>query len=235
MNVPKADITEIFSSIQGEGIFLGARQIFVRFKDCNLSCIFCDEPKDLISKEYTPLELMREVKRLETAKSWHHSVSLTGGEPLIYAEFLMEFLSLLKKNRLKSYLETNGTLPDALRKVIELVDIIAMDIKLPSSTGEKGYWREHREFLKIAAKKKVFVKAVITPDTLKGDVEEASELVKKIDAKVPFILQPATPTRPGDMMVGSETLLRFLDIASKTSALVTTRIIPQVHKILNVK
>lgn len=235
MNTPKADITEVFSSIQGEGIFLGARQVFVRFKDCNLACVFCDEPKDLPSKEYAPLGLLREVKRLERAKSWHHSVSLTGGEPLIYAEFLKKFLNLLKRNRLKSYLETNGTLPDALRKVIELVDIIAMDIKLPSSTGEKEYWREHREFLKIAAKKKAFVKVVITPDTLKGDIEKASLLVKKIDTRVPFILQPATPAKPGERTIDNKTLLRFLDIASKNNALVTTRIIPQVHKILNVK
>jgi len=44
-----------------------------------------------------------------------------------------------------------------------------MDFKLPSSTGERAFWSEHLEFLKIASKKMVFVKAVVTPDTEKED------------------------------------------------------------------
>src|SRR3989338_2391423 len=108
MKIPKADVTELFSSIQGEGIFLGARQIFVRFRECNMGCVFCDEPKNLGATSYTPSELMHEVLRLEKAGKPHHSVALTGGEPLIYAEFLGEFLRLLKKGGFKSYLETNG-------------------------------------------------------------------------------------------------------------------------------
>src|SRR3989338_7172358 len=119
----KADIAEIFSSIQGEGIFLGARQIFVRFKDCNMKCVFCDEPKDLDSRSYSPQELTDEIKRWEQDEKPHHSISLTGGEPLLYANFLREFLKLLKREGLKTYLETNGTLPGELSKVISLVDI----------------------------------------------------------------------------------------------------------------
>ena len=94
-----ADIIEIFSSIQGEGIFLGAKQIFVRFKRCNMACAYCDEELDRKAKRYSPLELMKEVKLLESARGPHHSVSLTGGEPLLYAEFLKSFLKILKKNR----------------------------------------------------------------------------------------------------------------------------------------
>lgn len=54
-----ADIIEIFSSIQGEGIFLGAKQIFVRFKRCNLTCSYCDEELSRKAKRYFPLELMK--------------------------------------------------------------------------------------------------------------------------------------------------------------------------------
>ena len=37
-------IREVFSSIMGEGKFIGKRFIFVRFKECPLDCIYCDEP-----------------------------------------------------------------------------------------------------------------------------------------------------------------------------------------------
>ena len=115
----KAEVTEIFSSVQGEGIFVGARQIFVRFKQCNMECSFCDTPNEGLVKEYSPTALMQAIKTLDESKGPHHSVSLTGGEPLVYTEFLNSFLLLLKKNRFKSYLETNGTLPLALEDVIE--------------------------------------------------------------------------------------------------------------------
>jgi len=231
----KAEVTEIFSSIQGEGIFIGAKQIFVRFKKCNLNCRFCDEPKDLEAKRYDPLGLAKEIRRLDTERGPHHSVSLTGGEPLLYWDFLKIFLKLMKKDRnFKSYLETNGTLPHELSKIIDLVDIVAMDFKLPSSTGEAVYWREHADFLRIASKKKVFVKAVVTAETTKEDVEKAVQLVKKAHKNIPFIIQPVSPIKPDDKVIGREKLLGFLEAGSRNN-INNMRVIPQIHKILEVK
>lgn len=230
----KGEVVDIFSSIQGEGIFLGAKQIFIRFKRCNMKCAFCDEPRDRKCKEYLPHELMAEVKFLEVSKGRHHSVSLTGGEPLLYSGFLKEFTEVLSDNGFKAYLETNGTLPAELEKVIGGIDIVAMDFKLPSSTGERAYWDEHLEFLKIASRKKVFVKAVITPSTREEDIEIASELIKKVSDKVPFILQPAAFSGVKAAAVDSERLFGLLGIAAKNN-LEHIRIIPQLHKLLNVK
>jgi 7-carboxy-7-deazaguanine synthase len=234
MTITKAEITEIFSSVQGEGIFVGARQIFIRFKRCNMECVFCDTPNDGAAKEYSPAALMDEVKRLDDAGRSHHSVSLTGGEPLVYVEFLKVFLPLLKKAGFKSYLETNGTLPDELEKIIEFIDIIAMDFKLPSSTADRAYWEEHLKFLRIAAGKKVFVKAVVTPDTKKSDIEEAVFLIKAVDKNIPFIMQLQTPVRGSDKSPGENRLLEFLDIALKNEV-ENSRVIPQMHKILGIK
>ena len=234
MLMPKAQIMEIFSSVQGEGIFVGARQIFVRFKKCNMACEFCDTPNDGPSKEYSPTALMNEIKDIDKSSGPHHSVSLTGGEPLVYTEFLKVFLPFLKKENFKSYLETNGTLPNELEAVVDMIDIVAMDFKLPSSTGQKELWKEHSEFLKIASAKKVFVKAVITADTTKDDVEKAMTLIKKVKDTIPFVLQPATPVRGRDKAVDSSLLLGFLEIGLKHK-LETIRVIPQVHKVLGVK
>ena len=235
MDNVKAEITEIFSSIQGEGIFLGAKQIFVRFKKCNLSCSFCDERTKPNSTEYTPIELMNRIKELDGSSGPHHSVSLTGGEPLLYWDFLKVFLAILKKNRnFKSYLETNGTLPHELDSIIDLVDIVAMDFKLPSSTNEREYWREHADFLKIALKKKVFVKVVVTPDTSSEDIEKAVQIIKKSNKDIPFILQPASSAKADKSGIDNDRLLKFLEVGLKND-MNNIRVIPQVHKILKVK
>jgi len=229
----RAEVTQIFSSIQGEGIFVGARQIFIRFKKCNMDCVYCDESRDLDPKEYSALELLKETKRLESDKGVHHSVSLTGGEPLLYWEFLKDFLRLLKKEGMKSYLETNGTLPTELSNIIDFIDIIAMDFKLPSSTGGRSYWDEHMKFLRIASQKKVFVKAVVTPATTNEDIVKSSELIRQIDPNLPFILQPATPVRDVGR-IGNNRLFEFIEAAAKSN-LTSVRVIPQVHKSLGVK
>jgi 7-carboxy-7-deazaguanine synthase len=234
MNNHKAEITDIFSSIQGEGIFVGARQIFVRFKTCNMACEFCDTPNDGAVKEYSPTQLLNEIKILDDANRSHHSVSLTGGEPLVYTGFLEIFLPLLKKHGFRSYLETNGTLPNELEKIIGFTDIVAMDFKLPSSTGGREYWKEHLEFLKIASGKKVFVKAVVTSKTEAGDIEKAVSLIRQVNKNIPFIVQPATPVKKSDARLGENRLLEFLDIALKNQ-IENSRVIPQMHKVLGIK
>jgi organic radical activating enzyme len=229
-----ADISEIFSSVQGEGPFMGVKQIFVKFAACNLRCKFCDQKKAFGPKHFTVDKMLSIVKQINENSGGHHSVSLTGGEPLLYAEFLKVFLKMLKDEGMKSYLETNGTLPEELARVIGLVDIIAMDVKLPSSTIQKAFWHEHAEFLKIASAKKVFVKVVITADTTKEDVEMALSLVKKVKGRVPLVLQPASPVSRSDKPVEHERLMKFLEMGLKQD-LESIRVIPQAHKILGVK
>jgi organic radical activating enzyme len=177
---------------------------------------------------------MEEIESLEEAKGIHHSVSLTGGEPLMYPDFIKALLPILRKKGTKSYLETNGTLPDELFGVIDLVDIVAMDFKLPSSTGERSFWDEHFEFLKIALKKNVFVKVVVTPDTTIEDFEKTVELINKAGKSVPLIIQPVTPSGSGKKEVSKEMLLRFLEIGLEHK-LDHIRVIPQVHKMLKMK
>ena len=234
MKTKTADIVEIFSSIQGEGVFLGVKQIFVRFKDCNLNCCFCDEPRDVPAKKYSVENLIDEIKFLDKTHGPHHSISFTGGEPLLYAEFLVEVLGPLKKIPLRSYLETNVTLADELLKVVDLIDIIAMDFKLPSSTKEKEFWKSHLEFLKLASKKKVFVKAVVTHETACSDIEKAVSLVNSVDKNIPLILQPAAPVKSIGRSKNNGAIMGIINAALQ-NRLGDIRIIPQAHKRLGFK
>src|SRR5271155_5573744 len=85
-----ARVVEVFSSLQGEGIRLGERQIFVRFGGCNLHCDYCDEPDTIpvpSGKVWSALKLQREIAALARERP-HVSVSWPGGEPLLHPAFL---------------------------------------------------------------------------------------------------------------------------------------------------
>lgn len=229
----KADILEIFSSVQGEGPFMGVKQIFIKFARCNTSCEFCDVESPFPPKDFSVNKLLSIVKQIYENSGSHHSVSLTGGEPLLYKEYLKTFLPGLKvMTDLKIYLDTNGTLPDFLKEVIDFVDIIAMDFKLPSSTGTRAYWQEHKDFLKIANTKNCFVKIVITNQTKTSDVQKAIDIIHGVDKDLLLILQPVWPIRD-IKRVRKSLLFDYLFLAEKK--LKNTRIMPQMHKVLGVR
>jgi len=221
----KAKISEIFSSIQGEGLYLGKRHIFVRFYGCNMRCAYCDT----MPSHYEELSVGETIDKINSYLLDKPTVSLTGGEPLIHVGYLKLLLKKIKSSGLETYLETNGTLPGALNKVIDMVDIIAMDIKLPSSTHDRSFWDEHEEFLKIAERRDVFIKIVVTGDTKKDEFEQAVRLIKSVAPTIPLVIQPVTPC--GSVRkISNAKLDNFYNYAS--SVLRDVRIIPQVHKIM---
>lgn len=223
----RGKITEIFASIQGEGIYCGQRQIFVRFAECNLCCSYCDTEFNQF-QVYGIDELLSAIASYEGG---FHSVSFTGGEPLLQKDFLRESLSSVKRLGNKTYLETNGTLPEALAEVVEFVDIIAMDIKLASS-GKSGrvYWNEHRRFLKTAGRKEVFIKAVISAGTTEEDCKVMLDLLDKESYRGVLVLQPNS-LEDGRQL--EDKLNMFQNLGARHSF--SMRVIPQMHKILGVR
>jgi len=185
-------VVDIFSSLQGEGPHVGERQIFVRLGGCNLHCDYCDEPQTIPvpSGLLTPLEEVKQRVRELMERRPHGSLSVTGGEPLLQRHFLAEFLPWVRARGPRVHLETNGVLPSALKALADHVDVVAMDIKLPSSTGRE-LWSGHRRFLSVCPEK-TFVKVVLTAESTPSEVRQAAELVLEVAPAVPFILQPAT-------------------------------------------
>ncbi len=227
-----AKILEIFRSIQGEGKYVGAPQVFVRFFECNMHCVWCDTPASIGDgkREYQEISGEDLLAQVEAFDQGCHSVSITGGEPLVQKDFLKGFCHTLKRSQKKIYLDTNGTLPEALDFIIKDVDIIAMDIKLPSSTQQKAYWHEHKDFLKIARRKEVFIKAVISLDTHGDEVLKAARLVAGVDRDIVFILQPNYL----DLKKGVVSqCVDYQKLCAKI--LKDVRILPQVHKFMKLR
>jgi organic radical activating enzyme len=168
------------------------------------------------------------IRKIELYKDYH-SVSLTGGEPLCQADFVRELAKYLHSSGRKVYLETNGVLWENLIKVIEYVDIVAMDFKLPSSADISGYWKEHQEFLRIAGAKNVFVKMVIGLKSRVSDMLNAVRIIKEINSDVYLVLQPQHPL---ELEVEGKVKL-FQAICDQNHLKV--KVIPQMHKQLGIK
>lgn len=226
--INKTKIREIFTSIQGEGPYIGYKQLFIRFCGCNLECSFCDTndyPNDDFS-EFTPEELVKNIEDFNLKSI--HSISLTGGEPLIWADFLADFLPMTKN---KIYLETNATLKDNLEKIIDNIHIISADIKLPSSSGIENSFAVHDEFFKVARKydKEIFAKIVFDENILDDEISHCIKLAEKYN--LPLILQPKTTE---DKIIFDKE--QIFDVFNKfLKVRPDTRVIPQVQKFLQIR
>lgn len=190
----RARMVEVFSSIQGEGPRLGERQIFVRLGGCNLRCDYCDEPDTIPIPSgvvWSAAKVRAAIAR-HAARQRHVCVSWTGGEPLLHAAFLAPMFRWARTKGLLNYLETNGTLPAAMRALKSLTDVVAMDVKLPSAVGREC-WGLHAAFLDEVPVDKTFVKVVLTSKTTDDELKKVLGLLRGVSQRVPLVLQPATP------------------------------------------
>lgn len=229
-----AKIFEIFQSLQGEGPYVGLRQVFVRFFGCHMHCFWCDTPESIgdTAQYYQDMTVAQVFAKIKALSKDCHSVSLTGGEPLMQVDFMAQLIPLLKKAKIPVYLETSGVLYQALGQVIGGIDIVAMDIKLPSSTGQRAFWKEHEQFLTLARKHKkhVFVKAVISSQTSRKDIVCAVKLLKQIDSQLLFILQPNTFDLEHGVVEKCDHFQRLC-----FESLPNTRVMPQMHKFMKIQ
>lgn len=248
-------VQEIFSSIQGEAVYVGKRQVFVRFAHCHLKCRYCDTPMttpsgqcqvetvpgsgaiELLPNPMTPEALLTQIGQL-LPFSRHHGVSFTGGEPLLYHRFLRALFPQLQEQygsqlRKPVYLETSGTQPEFLQAVLPWVDVIAMDIKLPSSTGEAAQFQQHALFYEVARSRpetQLFIKVIFNAQTTDEELDAIRAIVA--DRTLPLILQPETDLETRRIHVSPADVLRVEQALARDFE--DVRVIPQTHKMLQV-
>jgi len=133
-------ISEIFYSVQGEGMLVGVPSVFVRTSGCNLRCVWCDTPYTSWQPEGEERSLDFIVNQVNSYGASH--VVITGGEPMIAPE--IEELT----RRLTQHItvETAGTVDANVR-----CDLISISPKLANSTPhtrDNGRWADQHERLR---------------------------------------------------------------------------------------
>jgi organic radical activating enzyme len=247
-----AAVHEIFSGIQGEGVLVGVRQVFVRFHGCSLRCRYCDTrascgpPPPTCAAEQSPgyrdsrplanplssADVLAAVQRLQ-GEYPHHSVSLTGGEPLLQRALLDELMPALHAAGLPTYLETNGQLPEELAVLREMPRFLAMDFKLPSLVEGGLAWEPQAAFLETALarlpREMVQVKIVFGAGCLE-EVEHAAKLLAAHGRDITCVLQPLTRRHHGPPPPSPRAMLEAQRLAAVH--LDNVRVIPQTQVIM---
>ena len=235
-NPPTGDvarISEIFSSLQGEGPRMGERHLFIRFEECHMDCVYCDE-FEKNGKEMSLSEVLQEVVRFDGAYGPHAYVSLTGGEPLLYADFLKPLCHKLKEMKFRILLETSGILWQAFEEVVRDCDLISMDLKLTSVSHEKDFLEEHSRFLKIAKAKETYIKVVVSQEIDRSEIDKQLSMVASVAPRTPVFLQLAAK---GKEDYENPELLKLLNDLQRIGSqkLPDVRVGIQLHKLLNIR
>lgn len=241
MSNDRVRLSEIFTSIEGEGPFFGTKTMFVRMAGCHLKCHWCDttyalgmnsgmsysmsQVKDLIIKQLQPST---------------YKINFTGGEPLIQYKAVAELAKFVKQKKgLRTYIESSCFDSSRFAKVLPYVDICKIEFKMSDSKVVK---REnyndllHNETkclnLAVSQRKNTFVKIVVTNSS---DLIEFRNLVNEIlqnaNARdlMGFVIQPSYGVDEPVL----DKLLSFYDCVYPVYEEV--RIVPQLHKLIGVR
>ncbi len=251
----KLVMAEVFNSWQGEGgsvpgSAFGRRQIFVRFAGCDLRCVFCDSREYIDASRvsrwryevepftgkfgYKPNpasvdEVVEAILRLDTGDI--HSISYTGGEPILQVKPLKALMERMKNLGFDNFLETHGGLPELIKEVAPLTDYASVDIKDETAKATED-WRNlvlrEVESIRILKKAgaKVYAKLVVTSGTKVENVRWYAGLLKGL---APLVIQPKEPIE-----ISQERLMEFYREAARIMGKKNVGLSFQVHKYLNV-
>ena len=117
-------VVEIFDSIEGEGIRTGMPVTFIRLAGCNLRCSYCDT---CYAQKETDGELMSIDDIIKKVN--YNAVTITGGEPLLHQQSVLELINKLNYSGHYVNIETN-CLPKAYTISVEINVTIKLKISL---------------------------------------------------------------------------------------------------------
>ena len=236
----KVKLSEIFTSIEGEGVLFGTKTMFVRLAGCPLKCHWCDTPY-AIPMDSGGSFSAGEVKKMivDELLPNTYKVNFTGGEPLVQHEAVIELAKFVMEKGIKTYLESACYDSARFAKVLPYIDICKIEFKLRDSkvVDDKSYpilLRNEMECFRIAveAGKKPYIKVVVTNSSSLIEFENLIKSVRVIAKPgdiAGFIIQPSHKVDEPVL----DRLFAFYDAVYPYYDQV--RVIPQLHKIIGAR
>jgi len=235
----KVGISEIFTSVEGEGIYFGTKTLFVRLAGCHLKCFWCDQPAALSlddGKRYAIDEAIKLIDQNIVQNTF--KVNFTGGEPLLQHKAVYEMAKHVKSKGLKTYLESSCFSVERFKEILPLIDICKVEFKLSDSkvVDAEHYGELLENELKCLeeaarSKKATYIKVVASRLSDKKEFEKLAKMVfQKIRADDidGFIIQPVYGASEPTL----DQLFQFYDVVYPYYQQV--RIVPQLHKVMGV-
>ena len=181
-------ISEIFYSVQGEGVLTGVPSVFVRTSGCNLRCSWCDTPYaswQPEGPEMAPEEILTQIAMHPT-----RYIVITGGEPMI-AKGIREFIATLREQGKHITVETAGTvLAEGC-----VVDLASLSPKLANSTPSEAKagaaWVQRHEQTRLQPEVlRAWIETAVDYQlkfviSAPADLDEAHDIVASIGLPVP--------------------------------------------------
>lgn len=189
MSKGKIHSFETFGAVDGPGI-----RFIIFVQGCALRCKYCqnrDTWDQNSGKEYTVDELVEKVLRYKNYfDASGGGVTVSGGEPLLQPDFLIELFTKLKSLGISTAVDTSGNvaITDKIKKVIELTDLFLLDIKCINDDICKelvGHSNKlELEFAKYLSdnNKKIWIRQVIVPGITDNetDLKDLKEFLSKL-------------------------------------------------------
>ncbi|BAH45562.1 putative queuosine biosynthesis protein [Brevibacillus brevis NBRC 100599] len=229
-------VLEIFGpTIQGEGMVIGQKTMFVRTAGCDYRCNWCDSAftwdgsaRDEI-RQMSPEAVWEELTRLGGDRFSH--VTISGGNPALLAG-IGDLISLLKEHGIRTAVETQGSKWQAW---LPLIDDITLSPKPPSSGMQTDFQALDRIVHELLDQKHpgLSLKVVVFDD---ADFAYARTIHQRFPG-VPFYLQPGnsdltdadTPSLRDKLLESFEWLI---DQAMETADMNDAKVLPQLHALV---
>ena len=186
----KVHSIQSLAALDGPGI-----RFAVFLQGCNLRCGCCHNPDTHSTEggtEYTAAELIKRAVRYKEYFGKEGGITVSGGEPLLQAQFVRELFALAKENGINTCLDTSGSIVnDATAPLLSVSDRVMLDIKYTSDELYKEHvgcsLQKPLEFLKLLSEMNIptTLRQVIIP-TL-NDNKESIAALKNIASEHPVV------------------------------------------------
>ncbi len=126
----KVHSVETFGTHEGPGI-----RLVLFLQGCNIRCLYCHNPdtqslENPLAKEMSVEHVLELLEKEKTYFSRGGGLTVSGGEPTIQAEGLIELFSAVKNAGYHTCLDTNGTVVSPMvKKLYDLTDLVLLDVK----------------------------------------------------------------------------------------------------------